>query len=210
MVTQNDINRMEQQRDLNGLINTLNDSNLIIRRNAAKSLGNLRDIRAVVPLINALEDKYWKVQRNAAEALGKIGDPRAIEPLKKILDEIDDKVQGTAAWTLDVISAQSGNKEISPQEREEKTLDIGDSVITVGDVAKTALKKIRQNLDIHSMRFFKSALSRREQYSPRRKIDETTVNMNSPQFDDLENICKSIVLKQQKEIEALKKMVKDK
>ena len=57
MVTQNDINRMEQQRDLNGLINTLNDSNLIIRRNAAKSLGNLRDIRAVVPLINALESR---------------------------------------------------------------------------------------------------------------------------------------------------------
>ncbi|HEV2103942.1 MAG TPA: HEAT repeat domain-containing protein, partial [Candidatus Acidoferrum sp.] len=57
------------------LIAALLDSDDGVRWNAANSLGDLRDDRAVEPLGRALNDDDENVQKAAADALGKIRDP---------------------------------------------------------------------------------------------------------------------------------------
>jgi len=62
------------------------DGGYPLRRNAAKALGKLGDLRAVEPLIVCLacEDHY--VREAAAQALEELRDRRAIVPLLKLLD----------------------------------------------------------------------------------------------------------------------------
>ena len=51
------------------LIAALKDENEYVREAAARTLGEIKDPRAVQPLIDALQDKKWFVGRTAAEAL---------------------------------------------------------------------------------------------------------------------------------------------
>ena len=51
------------------LIAALKDENEYVREAAARTLGEIKDPRAVQPLIDALQDKKWFVRRTAAEAL---------------------------------------------------------------------------------------------------------------------------------------------
>jgi len=69
------------------LIDSLNDEDYNIRKDAAEALGNIGDERAVVPLIGALEDIEHKVRLASIIALGKIGDERAVVPLVKTLKD---------------------------------------------------------------------------------------------------------------------------
>ena len=55
-----------------------------VRAAAAKSLGKLREGKAVDPLLNMLDDKAWWA---AVEALGHLGDRKAVEPIIALLEE---------------------------------------------------------------------------------------------------------------------------
>jgi HEAT repeat protein len=64
--------------DVNGLIRALNygilrsDENLSIRKEAAKSLGIIKDPKAIKPLTRALSDKDPDIRKAAKKALQKI------------------------------------------------------------------------------------------------------------------------------------------
>ena len=67
---------------------------------AARTLGEMADRRAVQPLV-ALLDSYWtSTHRYAAGALGQIGDLRAIEPLGVALKDREWRVRSSAAEAL--------------------------------------------------------------------------------------------------------------
>ncbi|MEW5822339.1 MAG: HEAT repeat domain-containing protein [Cyanobacteriota bacterium] len=60
-----------------------------------KSLGRLKDEKAVIPLMYMLNDRNenYKVRLNAAEALGRIGDTYAVNPLINLVaDEKEDSI----------------------------------------------------------------------------------------------------------------------
>ncbi len=57
-----------------------------LRRNAARALGKLGDVRAVDPLIQSLACDDFYVREAAAQALGQLGDSVAIPPLLQLLD----------------------------------------------------------------------------------------------------------------------------
>ena len=57
-----------------------------LRRNAAKALGKLGDMRAVPALIESLQCPDYYVRESAAQALEMLGDDRAIPPLLALLD----------------------------------------------------------------------------------------------------------------------------
>jgi HEAT repeat protein len=63
------------------LIRQLKDSDASVRYDAARTLVEIKDPRAVVPLIAALKDPDSNVRRNSASWLGEIKDPRAAAPL---------------------------------------------------------------------------------------------------------------------------------
>ena len=82
------------------LVRAVNAPDWSVRMDAAKSLGELGDVRAVEPLIECLEDEDEDVRSIAAEALGKIGDAKAIEPLIKALNDDKRAVRSAAAEAL--------------------------------------------------------------------------------------------------------------
>ena len=80
------IDGLRRNGDIEGLVNAL--KNPFLAGKAAKTLGDIRDERAVEPLIEALQDRNEDVRCLAARSLGEIGDPRAEESLRRAsLDE---------------------------------------------------------------------------------------------------------------------------
>lgn len=56
-----------------------------LRRNAARALGKLADLRAVPPLIRCLESSDFYVREAAAQSLGMLGDSAAVPALTQML-----------------------------------------------------------------------------------------------------------------------------
>ena len=72
---------------VNALIARLKDENAGVRRAAARSLGQLGDLRAVMPLIAVLADSDAEVRSAAVESLADLEDPRAIGPIAALLKD---------------------------------------------------------------------------------------------------------------------------
>ena len=81
------------------LIADLKDKDVDVRKEAALSLGEIKDPRAVQPLIAILMDPDAGVRRVALGALGPIGQP-AVDPLIAILKDPDDNLRRVAAQAL--------------------------------------------------------------------------------------------------------------
>jgi HEAT repeat protein len=82
------------------LIKTLKDVDSYVRGQSAKSLGKLKDPRAVEPLIRVLNDDYTYVKEEAARALGEIKNARAVEPLMNFLKDDSTYAREEAAKAL--------------------------------------------------------------------------------------------------------------
>ena len=103
------VDYLEDEQDVEGLIKALKDKDYLIRKEAARALKKVGDERAVDSLIDSLRYKSWhsdyvvlnSVRENSAEALGKIGDPRAVPYLiQSMQDDPDEEVRLKAAWAL--------------------------------------------------------------------------------------------------------------
>ena len=102
------IDRLEKNRDVEGLISALKFKDCNVRKEAAAALKKIGDTRALFPLIDVLEYRDWhdfyavmgSVRETAAEALGVLRDSRAVEPLVKSLNDKDEEVRWKAAWAL--------------------------------------------------------------------------------------------------------------
>jgi len=103
------VDHLEEERNVDGLIIALKDQNYLTRKEAARALKRVGDERAVDALIEALRYKSWHseyiilsvVRENSAEALGKIGDTKAIPALiHSMEDDPDEEVRLKAAWAL--------------------------------------------------------------------------------------------------------------
>ncbi|MDI3550311.1 MAG: hypothetical protein PWQ15_1414 [Methanobacterium sp.] len=110
------IEYLEEEKDVEGLVKALKDPDYILRKEAARALKRVGDERAVLPLIESLRYKTWHsdyvvlsaVRENSAEALGKIGDPQAIPFLIESMErDPDDEVRLKAAWALGEIGDPS-------------------------------------------------------------------------------------------------------
>jgi HEAT repeat protein len=87
VVSYEDIEKMEDEKDVDGLINALFDFNSDYRTETICALSNFNDENVLKALIKALNDDDQMVRREAIETLGIIGNPLAVEPLIKALDD---------------------------------------------------------------------------------------------------------------------------
>jgi HEAT repeat protein len=125
------------------LIQALRDDDITVRYLAARTLGEIKDERAVEVLIPALKDEgsiignhisYVRVK--AAEALGKIGEP-AVELLIQALNDDDNNVRYLAAWALGEIRDKRAVESLNQL--------LNDSDANVRETAKESMKKIRKS-----------------------------------------------------------------
>lgn len=98
------INGTEQNDETDYLIENLSSDDPLIRKDAAFSLGDIGDPKAVDPLIGALKDDDADVRSEAANALRKIKDPKAVEPLIQTLKDADPYVRYEAVAALGEIN----------------------------------------------------------------------------------------------------------
>ncbi len=108
---QPDIEKLKAEKDVPGLIKALEyEKNAeyyriaavakFVRIDAAKALGELKDVRAVEPLIEVLKNDHPLVRLKAVAALGRIGDLRAVEPLISALRDESLMIMESAAVVL--------------------------------------------------------------------------------------------------------------
>lgn len=126
-----EISKMQERRDVAGLLRALRSPDFAVQTAAARALGSMgdapmdeltgaltshnkdvrlgvigalaviRDPRSAGPLIDALSDKNSEVRWQAAFALGELGDARAVVPLTAALKDPDKYVRYGAALALE-------------------------------------------------------------------------------------------------------------
>lgn len=99
------LSKYEEKRVVNALVESLHDSRVNVRAEAAYALGNIHDKSAIEHLIGALENEYSKRPRkNIIVALvGKFLDDERVRPLLKSVVENDKEeyeVRQEAKWVL--------------------------------------------------------------------------------------------------------------
>jgi len=132
---------------LYSLIQKLKDQDPNIRKKAAKTLGEIKDPRAVEPLIDAMKDLIKHVREEAARALGKIKDPRAVEPLIfAVKNDKYNSVRRVAIWALGEIGDPHAVDLLISVLKDEiqAPFTLGDytSPTELGEYAAIALRKI--------------------------------------------------------------------
>ncbi len=145
------IDEMEENGDLDGLIKALKFNDCITRKEAVIALKKVADIRSLFPLIDALKYEEWhdkyavmgSVRENAAEALGLLRDRRAVEPLINALNDSDEEVRWKAAWALGNIGDKKAIKPL--------IYALNDDRWSVRRFAVTALGKIGDKSAVGSL-----------------------------------------------------------
>ncbi|MFZ3149463.1 MAG: HEAT repeat domain-containing protein [Methanothrix sp.] len=127
----------------------LQDPHVEIRREAAKSLFDLNDTRAVEPLIEALNDPDADVRANAASALGWIRDRRAVDALIEKLRDKDPVVRSIVAVSLGVINDPRAAKPLISALDDENSSVRANSAVSLGAYIKdpSALEPLIKELD---------------------------------------------------------------
>jgi len=101
--------RIKLTGDFEEVIQALHGPDDDTREEAARVLGELKDMRAVTPLLSALEDPNHYVRREAAKSLGRLGDERAIPALINALKDNDRSGrEGAAEGLADMKEKASG------------------------------------------------------------------------------------------------------
>jgi len=88
------------EESVNILLDALHSMSPILRKNAARALGELTSFRAVDSLIELIDDEKWEVRESVVKALGEIGDRKAIDPLVNALADNVEKVQKQAMESI--------------------------------------------------------------------------------------------------------------
>lgn len=99
MVFGPNINRMEKEKNIQGLIQLFRSRNRNVQKNAAFALVRIGEL-AVGPLLQVLNDANWVVRANAITTLAEMKEQRVVEPCIRALNDSHHGVRGAAAITL--------------------------------------------------------------------------------------------------------------
>ncbi|MFZ0441890.1 MAG: HEAT repeat domain-containing protein [Methanobacterium sp.] len=128
------VEEMEENGDVEGLINALNNDAENVRREAMMALERIGDSRATEPLIQLLQNPDITIQEEAITALGRIGDKKAVSPLIQTLNSQHIGIRRKSAEALGKIG--------DPQATEPLIQKLHDPDKTIQEEAITALGRI--------------------------------------------------------------------
>ncbi|MFO7890133.1 MAG: HEAT repeat domain-containing protein [bacterium] len=122
------------EESVNILLDTLRSLSSMLRKNAARTLGELTSFRAVDSLINIIDDEEWKVRKSVVKALGEIGDRKAIEPLVNTLSDNVEMVQKQAMESLLLFGKLSTNPLLNALSFEKDKFNLRAIILTLGRI----------------------------------------------------------------------------
>jgi HEAT repeat protein len=126
-------------------IDLLKEKDWFRRREAAITLGEMGDERAIMPLIAALRDQEWNVREAAQDALAQVGSP-AVEPLIKALREY--QIRRYAIQVLGKIKDERVLDPLMAQLRNEEFKDFAtQALVDVGSPAVERLTAVLNDKD---------------------------------------------------------------
>lgn len=111
-----------------------------VRAQAADTMGDQGDKKAVPALLEALNDESQFVRLAAVRSLGRLGDPKAIPGLMTTLSDPAFTVRLNALWSLGEIGDPSTIPAIQPYITDQTILP--ERAITVGKLAEVAIARI--------------------------------------------------------------------
>ena len=151
------IEKMKAKKDVKGLLKALQYKEASVRAEAAKSLAEIGDERAVEPLVRALKDEDAYVRRIVAAAFRYIKDEKAFKPLIKVLEDKneDEGARGNAALA---ISCQDKELKLAAIEALANALYDPSSYVRWG--AAEALSSIR---DVKAVKYLMKAVMDKNQ-----------------------------------------------
>ena len=119
------------------LIKKLSSQNVMERRNAARELGKLKDLKSVRPLIEVLKDKEPMVRLDASGALIDIGQP-VVEPL---IGAIQQEKEPSFLWNaIRILDSIGDPKAIEPLNE----LESSHSDPTIAQAARSAAERLKK------------------------------------------------------------------
>lgn len=144
------VDELEAERDVDGLIEALKRKDIVVRTRAAKALGEIGDARAVESLIQTLKDEPRYVRGEAARALGQIGDKKAVEPLIQALKDkgaLNRHVRERAARALGQIGDEKAVEPLIQALRLDEWLTVREGAIeALGKMGEPAQKRLIRGL----------------------------------------------------------------
>jgi HEAT repeat protein len=124
------------------LVKRMDDSELMVRAEATRRLGELGGITHLELLLKALHDEKRFVRAEAARALGKLGEQVPIAPLVKALHDRDGSVRVAAAQALGMLGQRESQRDL--------THALSDSWPPVREAAILALGKLREQVPLET------------------------------------------------------------
>lgn len=97
---------------LDDVVARLYDPDSEVREEAARALGRIKSLDAVIPLMNELDDPDSTIRSQAALALGKIGDKTALPALFSALESKSEDLQSAAVKALGMLGSDESIKNL--------------------------------------------------------------------------------------------------
>ncbi len=122
------------EESVTALVDVLQSLSPVLRKNAARTLGELTSFRAVDELISIINDEDWKVRESVVKALGEIGDRKALEPLISSLFDNVEKVQKQAMEALVQFGKLSTHSLLNALALEKDKFNLRAIILTLGKI----------------------------------------------------------------------------
>ncbi|MCJ7813650.1 HEAT repeat domain-containing protein [bacterium] len=126
-----------KEKSVDLLLEALKSPSLLMRKNAARVLGQIKTDRALPPLIDLLLDPNWEVRKSAVEALGNIGHKLAIEPLVQRLGDNVESVRNQAMKSIIGFGISVTQPLLNALSHEKNKYALRVLLLTVGEIGDT-------------------------------------------------------------------------
>lgn len=188
------IEHMKAERDIDGLIRALKDSDDLFSYRASTVLGEFGDDRAVEPLTEMLHHHAVPDCRHAAaESLAAIGNPRAIEPLVSALDDSNYNVRFGVARDLGKFGSAAVEPLLTALTHPNANMRIGAAraLAAIGD-SRTVIPLARALTDSYvDVRL--AAGDALQKFGDERAVEFLTANLNDERIDVRELAASALV-----------------
>lgn len=140
------IEKLKDDRDVNGLIKLLSDEDRSIREAAIFALGEIGDASCALPLAQRFQDNYLDIRVAACNALMKMGD-QVVETLIEVLRDENHILREGAIQTLQKISDPRAIYPLIEALKDTTRKAISDALRSIGPASFAPLVEALKNED---------------------------------------------------------------